>query len=408
MNKLWDKNFILITSASALGSLGAIASSFALSYLVFDETGSTLASALIISIQLIPYVILPLAISPIMDRLPRKKFLVFGDLCNGLVYLLLALYLLNFSFSYITYLIISLILACLGSIDELAFDSIYPSLVSKDSNQKGYAVLTMLYPMMKIIMTPLSAILMEKFGIPTLLFIQTGCSFLASFIENNIELSEDNKFKVNDYSFKEWKDDIHGGYIYLKSEKGLLNMFMFTAISNGISTGYAPILIAFFTTTSGFTLTMYSFFSVFEFVGRTIASTVQYKINISNDKKYFIVTLANLIYGILDSILLFLSYPLMLFNRLLCGFIGTNSAIIRTASFQQYIPEKLRSRINAFNNILYTAISSILSLFIGLLGEIINYKYCMLLAGVLTIVASLFILVAKRKDIELIYKNSSN
>lgn len=408
MNKLWNKNFILLTSASALGSLGAIASSFALSYLVFDKTGSTLASALIIAIQLIPYVILPFVISPIMDRLPRKKFLVFGDLCNGVAYLLLALYLLNFSFSYITYLIISLILACLASIDELAFDSIYPSIIPDDNTQKGYAVLSMLYPVMKIIMSPLSAILMEKFGIPTLLFVQTGCSFLASIIENNITLEEDNSFKVNDYSFKEWKEDIYGGYTYLKSEKGLLNVFIYTAISNGISTGYAPILIAFFTTTSGFTLTMYSFFSVFEFIGRTIASTLQYKINIPNDKKYFIVTLANLLYEVLDSILLFISYPLMLVNRLLCGFIGTNSAIIRTSSIQQYIPEKLRSRINAFNNILYTAASSILSILIGLLGEVMDYKYCMLVAGLVTILAILLILIGKKKDIELVYKNSSN
>ena len=46
---LWTRNFTLITCATGLGAVGGIASSFALSFLVFDETGSTLASALLIA-----------------------------------------------------------------------------------------------------------------------------------------------------------------------------------------------------------------------------------------------------------------------------------------------------------------------------------------------------------------------
>ena len=47
---LWTKNFMLVTVASSLGAIGGIAGGFALSFLVFDETGSTLASALILAI----------------------------------------------------------------------------------------------------------------------------------------------------------------------------------------------------------------------------------------------------------------------------------------------------------------------------------------------------------------------
>lgn len=43
---LWTKNFTLVTAASVLGAIGGIAGSFALSFFVFDETGSTFASAL--------------------------------------------------------------------------------------------------------------------------------------------------------------------------------------------------------------------------------------------------------------------------------------------------------------------------------------------------------------------------
>ena len=45
--KLWTRDFSLLIAATAMGALGGTASGFALSFLVFDETGSTLASALL-------------------------------------------------------------------------------------------------------------------------------------------------------------------------------------------------------------------------------------------------------------------------------------------------------------------------------------------------------------------------
>ena len=82
---LWTRNFTLVTFATILGSIGGIAGSFALSFLVFDETGSTLASALLLAIQVLPNVFIPLILAPVMDRLPRKPFLVGGDAVNGVL-----------------------------------------------------------------------------------------------------------------------------------------------------------------------------------------------------------------------------------------------------------------------------------------------------------------------------------
>ena len=80
---LWTRDFARITLATSLGAAGGIISGFALSFLVFDETGSTLASALVLAIQLLPGAVLPLLIAPLMDRLPRKPFLVGGDQCRA-------------------------------------------------------------------------------------------------------------------------------------------------------------------------------------------------------------------------------------------------------------------------------------------------------------------------------------
>lgn len=138
--KLWTRNFRLVILASAMGIVGAIAGGFALAFLVFDETGSTLASSLIIAIQLLPYLLLPVLIAPFMDRLPRKTFLIAGDIANAVILAGMGLWLLSFEFSYITYLVVSLLLACLGAVDKLAFTSIYPELIPEGAEEKGYAV----------------------------------------------------------------------------------------------------------------------------------------------------------------------------------------------------------------------------------------------------------------------------
>ena len=162
---LWTKNFALVTTASTLGAIGGIAGGFALSFLVFDKTGSTLASSLILAIQLIPYFSIPLFVAPWMDRLPRKPFLAGGDLLNGVLYGLAGLYLMSGRFSYGTYLGFSLLLSCLGALDELAYNSFYPMLIPEGMEEKGYTVSSMLYPVMKVVMTPLSALLFEHLGV---------------------------------------------------------------------------------------------------------------------------------------------------------------------------------------------------------------------------------------------------
>lgn len=405
--KLWTRNFTLVTIASTLGIAGMIAGGFALSFLVFDETGSTLASALIVAIQLIPYIFMPLLFAPIMDKLPRKAFLVAGDICNGIIMAALGIWLIYNEFSYTTYLAVSLVLACLGSIDELAFKSIYPDLIPKGAEQKGYSVSGMLYPILRVIMLPLAGILLEVVGVSTILIIQGLSSIAAAIIESFIKLDKPNRIPIEKYTIKNWTADIKEAAKYLKEEKGLRGIFEYMAITNGVARGYSPIMIAFFRTMPGFTAAMYSFFSVVEFAGRTLGSMLQYKIEIAKTKKFGISFMVYQIYETMDMCLLWLPYPLMLVNRAICGFLGSNSAILRSAAVQRYIPEELRARINAFEGILLTAAGGVLALAVGALGEVIDYRLCVTICGTVAMLACWIIIWGRRKNIKPIYEHDA-
>lgn len=406
--KLWTRNFLLVILASAIGTVGAIAGGFALAFLVFDETGSTLASALIVAIQLLPHLLLPVLIAPFMDRLPRKSFLVAGDIANAVLLAGMGLWLLFFNFSYLGYLAVSLLLACIGAVDELAFTSIYPELIPEGAEQKGYAVSSMLYPVLKVIMTPLAAVLLDTLGVAWILIAQSGLSFAAAITESFIHLDETERQHRTPYSLQAWAGDIREAVQYLKEERGLRSVYEYMAVTNGVASGFSPILVAFFRTFPGFTAAMYSAFSVVEFAGRTIGSTLQYRIKIPDKKKYGLVFFVYQVYESMDMCLLWLPYPLMLVNRGICGFLGSNSAILRSAAVQRYIPEKLRSRINAFDDVLITAGASVFSLMMGFLGEILDYRWCVTIGGAIAMLASWLLIWGRRKDVRRVYETGDD
>ncbi|MBE6538737.1 MAG: MFS transporter [Ruminococcaceae bacterium] len=402
---LWTKNFSLLILATALGSIGGIAGTFALSFLVFDETGSTFAAAVIIAIEVIPYIFIPALASPIMDRLPRKPFLVFGDLINGILFTLAGIYMLNFEFSYVGYLCFSLLLSCLSSFDQLAYDSIYPNLIPKGFEQKGYAVSSMLYPILKVIITPIAAILYDKIGVAWILIAQGAFCALASFSESFIRMDEKNRMEGQKYSIGRWWQDIKEAALYLRNEKGLQRIYSYVAISNGVAGGSYPLIIAFFRTTPGLSPALYSFFSVAEFVGRSIGSAMQYKIKIPSKKKFPFVYFVYQFYDLMDTILLWLPYPLMLANRAACGLLGSNSATMRQAAVQSYIPDEFRSRINAFEIMLITVASSIFSLICGALGEILDYKMAVTVCASIPLLCSWLIVWSGRRHVRKVYEH---
>lgn len=401
---LWTPGYTRLIVATVLGSAGGIAGSFALSYLVFDETGSTLAFALSFAMQMIPGFLLPLVAAPWMDRLPRKPFLVWGDAINGIAYALAGLYLLKYSFSYIGYLLFSLLLACLNTFDSLAYDCIYPQLIPQGLEEKGYAISSTLYPVLRVVLLPVAAVLLGLVGVGWILIAQGVLALLAAIIENGIQLQEAPRAAGEAYTLRLWWQDIQEAARYLKRERGLRGIYGYMATVNGVASGYSSILFAFFSTTPGFSLAMYAMFSGMEFLGRSLGGTFHYNVSIPKKKRFGFTLLVYLLYETMDACLLWLPYPLMLANRGLCGFLGTNSATLRQAAVQRYIPEHLRARLNAFEDMLILLSGTLLSLVIGALGEVLDLRVCMSLCGGIGLIAIWLAIWRSRKHVRAVYE----
>ena len=401
-NTLWTKNFTIITLGTVISAVGGVAMGFALSFVVFDHTGSTLMMALFAAASSLPGIILPVLLSPYLDNFRRKPVIVGLDYLSAVIYLLFGLYLLKHSFSLPLYLLFSLACGSIGSVYNLAYESLYPNLIPEGFAQKGYTVSGMLYPTVTMVMTPVASILYTRLGLGVLCIGEGLLLAAAASVETQIRVEEHTK-PGGKFSFSDYIGDFKEGFRYLKKEKGLLRIYGYMPITQGISQATEPLIRAWFRTAPGLNLTMYALFTTAEFIGRTIGGLVHYKFEIPPEKRFSLAYLVYVTYNIMDTVLLWLGFPLMLVNRGICGFLGINSATLRASSVQNYLPDNMRAKVNAVFNMLYALVPTLLTLAVGALGEMMDYRLCVTLVSAAGLLPCYLIMWRGREDVKKVY-----
>ena len=185
-------------------------------------------------------------------------------------------------FTYVGYLFFSLLLSSLSAFDSLAYQSIFPKLIPEGAEERGYTVSSMVYPVMQVVMAPAAAWLMEAVGVAAILIGQGALSLLAAAIESRISVREERRLDAEGFSLRRWLGDLRDAAAYLKKERGLLAIYTYMAVTNGVGNGYSSLLVAWFSAAPA----LYSLFSVAEFAGRSIGGAVRYKREIPRGKRW--------------------------------------------------------------------------------------------------------------------------
>ena len=99
-NKLWTRDFTIITLGSVVSMVGGTMTGFAISIMVLDYTGSTFLYALFNICFQIPMLVCPLLAGPVLDRMSRKKVIYSLDFLSSFVFLVFYLVMRSGWFSY--------------------------------------------------------------------------------------------------------------------------------------------------------------------------------------------------------------------------------------------------------------------------------------------------------------------
>lgn len=354
------------------------------------------------AVSMLPAMVLPVVISPYLDHFRRKPVIVGLDCLNGILFLLFGMYLMGHPFHYPVYMAFSLVISSIGTVYNLAYTSLYPNLIEEGFSQKGYTVSGMIYPTVTMVMTPVAGFLYTKLGMEFICMMEGVLLLAASAVETQIKIEEKVKGE-GAFSLKKYIADLKEGAAYFKREKGLQRIYTYMPITQGISQGNGSLIIAWFQTTPGLGTALYAWFTVAEFVGRTIGGLLHYNFEIKAERRFSFAYMVYQVYNLMDGILLWLGYPVMLANRTLCGFLGINSAALRESSVQNYIPDDKRAKLNGFYNAINSVVVMLCCTLIGAMGEVLDYRVSMGITAAVNIVICHFIMFRGREDVKNIY-----
>lgn len=399
---LWTKDFSRITAATVLSIIGGEAINLPISLLVFEKTGSTLLSALIMICSFLPDVVFAVLLAPFVDKGNKKRWLITLD--SLLIGVYLAMYFITKagSFVYSLYVLFTLLTASISVLYRLVYNAWYPDLIAIGFEQKGFAVSATLYPLVIIVMSPVSTFLYSRLAISDIFLYVSLLLLLSLMIEAGIHYEHKKGKAIR--SLRAWKQEVIEGFHYFKKEKGIRNIYSNMSIMQGTSEGTRILIQAFYQTRPTLTVTLLGFLKSAEMIGRLVSGMLQYKIELPRKKRYAFTCVVYTVYQLADMILLYTGYPLMLVNRFLCGGLGTVSATIRNTAVNSYLPPGMRARVHAMFEMMIAVSAVVFQFFSGWLGQVMPYRAGILVLGFIYFVALFFLIILPREDNRKVYE----
>lgn len=437
-NRLWTKNFTIITLGTVVSTLGTALASFAISLMVLDLTKSTFLYALYMVAHNLPKMFAPILAGPLLDRFSRRRMIYTLDFFSAALYL--GLYLLlkaGIGSGPAFYPIFLAITFVMGSIDgtySVAYESLYPNLVPEGNLSKAYSVSSMIFPLATFMMPVASLIYGTLGSIAPLMLLNAVTYLIAAIFETQIKCDEKHISTESTPSLKRYADDFRLGLKYIGGEKGLLRITAYFGINMFTGSALGVLMLPFFQDNADnidFTRyidmidaaisklgifgnvvvtvsTLFSIYAVVGVLGRLIGGFVHYKIKYPLKARFAIALFVYVLYTVIDGSMLFLPYPVMMLFAFISGVSGVTSYTIRTAATHSYVPDNYRARFAGTFSMIMTCGTLLGQLIVGILGEMLDPRLIVLSFNIINMFAVYFVVYRGREDLKKIYNREVN
>ena len=405
MNKLWTRDFSILSLGSIISIFGNALAGFTINLMILDYSKSIFLFVLYMVVFNIPKILIPMIAGPLLDSFSRRKTIYILDFTSAAIYLSLFFILSGGYFNYLFFLIISFILGSIDSSYLVAYESLYPVLVSEGNYRKAYSVSSMIMPLSAIVL-PFAAYLYERIGASQILIYSAIAFFVAACIETQIRADETHlRNKTEKYNFTEFKTSFKEGVEYIRSEKGLLVITAYFFVAMFAWSNHS-LLLPFFRDTPGLGVMTYTFVMISGVLGRFIGGAIQYKLELPVSKKFMIAIFVYISSGLIDMTYLFTPVYMMAFLSFLVGLLTVTSYNIRISTTQSYIPDEKRARFNGTFHMFMNFGIILGQLTAGALAEYIPIRLVVVLFNVISLIAVVTVMWRGRKHVIPIYNRS--
>lgn len=408
-NKLWTKDFTIITIGSMISMVGNTMAGFAASLFVLDYTQEPAYYAFYVFLYTLPQILSPILSGPLMDRFSRRRTIYMLDFISAGIYTIsgILIYLKFFNFGFLA--LMTFIIGTINSVYSVAYSSFYPLLISEGNYSKAYSIASTLETL-TFVVVPIATFLYKSFGIFPLLLANGACFFLAGSFEvriSDVEALSLRKVETDKYDMKKYFADTKDGIKYLFSEKALLLValyFTFSAFSGGAS---GVMTLPWFKET--FENGEYIFMSVavFMMLGRMVGGLFHYKVKLPTNKKFSIALIVYICISLIEGVYLYASLNVMRLACLIMGLMGVTSYNIRISATQSYVPNDWKGRFNGAFIMLNTVGTLLGQLCAGALVNFLPMRVVLSLIMTLCAISAVIFIGGGKKYVAPLYNRQS-
>ncbi len=405
-NKLWTKDFTILTLGTVVSMLGNAVAGFAIGLLVLDKTDSVLLYALFMIFYSLPRIVLPMFAGPYLDRFSRKRVIYSLDFLSAGLYVVFFLFLAKGFFNYTVYLALSMVIGSIDSVYSVAYDSFYPLLISEGNYTRAYSVSSLIYPLSSAIMVPIAGLCYKTIGLAPLFLFNAATFLVAAVAETQIKAAEHHAEERTGERFDgaRFVRDLKDGFAYLKRERGLNAITWFFFVMMLASSVCMTLALPYFKGLTGVDGVMqYTFVMGANTIGRLIGGGVHYFFRYPAHKKFAIALFVYISIAFLDGAYLFFPFWIMLVFMLIDGMLGVTSYNIRISSTQNYLPDSMRGRFNGLFQMLVIFGTIIGQLIAGAVGDSLPIRWVIAASMSITLLSVFVILLPNKEHVKKIY-----
>ena len=404
-NKLWTRNFNILTAGTVVSMLGNAVSGFAIGLLVLDYTSSIFLYAFFMVCYSLPRLVLPIIAGPYLDRFSRRKVIYTLDFISSGLYAMVFVFLSAGFFQYWLFVLVAMIIGAIDSIYNVAYESFFPALISEGNYRRAYSIASLIYPLANTIMVPIAGLCYRTIGLPPLFLFNMLTFLIAAIAETRITDVEQHAHERKNERFdrRRFADDLTGGIRYMRQEKGLAAITWYFFLSTLTYSACSTLELPYFRSNPLLGVTRFTLVMASATVGRVIGGVIHYRFRYPTAKKFLIAVLVYVALCVLYAVYLYTPYWSMFVSMFISGVLGVTSYNIRMSSTQNYVPDSMRGRFNGIFLMLNMLGGIIGQLIAGAVGEFLPARPVIAAAMLANILGIGAILLPRREQVKAIY-----
>ncbi len=389
---LRHRNYRLFWFGQCISLIGTWMQNIGQSWLVLQLTHSALKLSIVTMVQFLPMMFFALFAGTLVDRFPKRKVLIFTQSSLGVLAAILASLTYFKVVQYWHLLVLALLLGVVNTLDMPTRQSFFVELVGKEDLMNAIALNSSIFNLARMLGPAVAGLLIGLVGIAVCFYIN-ALSFLAVIaglwmISIPTQIISNNSVD----SFKHIIPDIFEGLRYIRGKEIILQPLLLLAVTSTFVMNFNVLIPVFAKQNLSQNATGYGFLMTCMGIGSFIGALTLAARSKAGPKLKYLVGGAIVMSTFLALLGLEKDYKLACITLFIIGFSSITFTALVNSTIQLNSADNMRGRVMSVYSLVFGGVTPIGSLFAGNTSEYVGAPSCMIISGIIGIVATLYII----------------